>query len=172
MGEKFLKDKDAIVRQIKLENTKFIKRKPYPHNAQRTVPGIRLTENEPSSVDDTLSTTDASAYTLNLSLIVDPIVTHEHLLDCNSGESCAHVDTQGYFYYVRAVKFEDFNPPLGTLHAMDLLSSIHANWDEDMDHKHTPRDLDDAYTSHMLGLTSTNCWRIMVGMLRPQRSNL
>jgi hypothetical protein len=84
---------------------------------------------------------------LHLSLIFDPIVTHEQVFDCNDGGSCRSVDVQRYFHYVRTVNFEDFDLFVDTSNEMDLLISINANWDEDMDPTHNPHALDAAHTS-------------------------
>jgi hypothetical protein len=151
MGEKFLKKKDAIIRQIKLENTTFIKSKPRPHNGQCATPGIRLIEDEPSPHDDeTLSAIDHSVHTLRLSLIVDTIVANEHIFICDDGGSCcASVDSKEDFDYVRTVNFEDFDPSLGTSYDVNLLDIINANWDNEMDPTHTLRTLSGTQTSHL-----------------------
>jgi hypothetical protein len=95
MGEKFLKEKDAIVWKIKRENTTFIKSNPHPHNGQHTTPGVLLIKDDPSIHDDgTLAALDRLAHNSRLSLIVDPIIINEQEFNCDDGGSCASVDSK------------------------------------------------------------------------------
>jgi hypothetical protein len=68
----------------------------------------------------------------------------------------ASVDTQGDFYYVRAVNFEDFYPSLGTSYDMDLLISINDNWGKEMDPTQDPHVLDAVHTSRSPRINPTD----------------
>jgi hypothetical protein len=61
--------------------------------------------------------------------------------------SCASVDSNEYFDYVRAVNIKDFDPYLDTSYDVNLLDSMNAHCNEEMDPTHNPRALDTTQTS-------------------------
>jgi hypothetical protein len=90
--------------------------------------GIVFIEDEPTpTVDNALDSAEASAPTSQLSLIVDPVISHEWVYNCDDGGRCASVDTQSGIDYVCAVDFKDIGPSLNMSYDMDLLDSVNVN---------------------------------------------
>jgi hypothetical protein len=129
MGEKFLREKEVIVKQIKREYTTFIK--PRSMVGPRTST-VRLIEAPLVSLDqnpeiDSDEPSMAAAATSQLTLVVNSHVAAQAVHD-DDDDSCASFETHSEeIDFVRVINFDDFDPSLGAAYDMDLLDSVNVN---------------------------------------------
>jgi hypothetical protein len=141
-GEKFLREKEAIVKQIKRENTTFIK--PRSMVGPRTST-VRLIETPLIYLDqhpdiDSGAPSMAAAATSQLALVVNSHVAARAVHD-DDDDSCASFETRSEeIDFVRVINFDDFDPSLGAAYDMDLLDSVNVNWDEEANPTHGARE--------------------------------
>jgi hypothetical protein len=141
MGEKFLREKEAIMKQIKRDNTTFIKPRSMVGPRTSTVrlieaPLISFDQNPDTDADNPSM---AASATSQLVLVVDFHVATQAVHD-DGDDSCASFETHSDgLDFLRTINFDDFDPSLGAAYDMDLLNSVNVNWDKEANPTHLTR---------------------------------